>query len=62
MYVEVEHGIAPYTVSIMVGTTGTYMNLSGVHENPIKLKNTVAAGQSFTSSPLLSLPPSSRRY
>jgi hypothetical protein len=50
MYVDVRDGVPPYTVSILVGTTGTYMNLTGQTSSPIKLKNTVAAGQSFTSS------------
>lgn len=56
MYVDVTGGVAPYTVSILVGTTGTYANLTGVKEKTIRLKNTVAAGQSFTSSSFSPIP------
>ncbi|GAA6001183.1 hypothetical protein JCM10207_007448 [Rhodosporidiobolus poonsookiae] len=47
MILDVSGGTAPYTVSILAGTSGTYANLTDVKSSRIKLQNVVPAGQSF---------------
>ncbi|BGP14075.1 hypothetical protein JCM10213_002370 [Rhodosporidiobolus nylandii] len=44
---KINGGTAPYTVSVLAGTSGTYANLTDVGSKEVKLKNVVPAGQTF---------------
>ncbi|GAA6026793.1 hypothetical protein JCM8097_005865 [Rhodosporidiobolus ruineniae] len=44
---KVNGGTAPYTVSVLAATSGTYANVTGAEESTIRMKNVVPAGQTF---------------
>lgn len=45
--IEIKGGKAPYTVSVLAGQSGLYGNLTGVTKKSFKMRNSVAARQTF---------------
>ncbi|GAA5931708.1 uncharacterized protein JCM15063_001547 [Sporobolomyces koalae] len=46
--IEITGGRAPYTLSVLAGTSGLYGNVTGIESKKFKLDNVVAAGQVFS--------------
>lgn len=45
--IKIKGGKAPYTVSVLAGMSGLYGNLTGVNSKNFKMRNSVAARQTF---------------